>query len=93
MLSHKWLIKITTARCRVSGFKQKTPLLAASCASHTVCHCERSEAIPYLDCFVVSLLAMTFPCSHRMTMKALWLQGVIKLNKGESIYEQKSQLF
>ncbi len=36
MLSNEWLIRITTAMCRVSGFNQKTPLLAASSASHTV---------------------------------------------------------
>jgi len=28
------------------------------------CHCERSEAIPYLDCFVTLFLAMTLPCCH-----------------------------
>src|SRR3990172_12205237 len=28
------------------------------------CHCERSEAIPYLDCFVTLFLAMTLSCCH-----------------------------
>src|SRR3989337_4366524 len=28
------------------------------------CHCERSEAIPYLDCFVTLFLAMTLSSCH-----------------------------
>src|SRR3989337_4608587 len=28
------------------------------------CHCERSEAIPNLDCFVTLFLAMTLPSCH-----------------------------
>ncbi|HLE25800.1 MAG TPA: hypothetical protein VI935_09140 [Thermodesulfobacteriota bacterium] len=65
-------MKSPEARSKVTSFKQTAPLAGASWAWRTVCHCEHihfiqcklHEAIPDLDCFVVSLLAMTFPCCN-----------------------------
>jgi len=95
-------IKNNTASCELSSFNQKTHSVATSWARRTICHCELSEAIPYLGCrriysepfgFAQGKLRRRtpikrFPCCHGIAWKSILLAIMDCQVKNKMIHQE-----
>ena len=90
-------IKNTTASCELSSFNQKTHSVSTSWARRTICHCELSEAIPYLDCrgiysepfgFAQGKLRRRTPHKEISLLSLYYVEKHVASYNGLSSYEQ-----